>query len=154
MWLWIVIGVVVVVGITVVVLVVRYMGVGDTVVTGGWIAEAIDAYTKGSALHKAISAALRPDALAAGDSGAHWADIGRRADQLAQELHALQETAVDPEDRASATAALGSLHALRSAIEDFVNAGHGAGQAAAVRDRLAAFEKSLRALRSPQPHLR
>lgn len=153
MWLWILVGVVVIVGIAVVLLVLRYMGVRGSVVTGGWIAEAIDAYTKGMALHEAISAAVRPDALAAPDSGTRWADIQRRADGLAQELHMLQTTAADPEDRASAKDAHGALQALRSALDDLGNAPRDAERVAAVRDRMAVFEKSLRALRAPNPHL-
>jgi hypothetical protein len=153
MWLWILVGVVVIVGIAVVLLVLRYMGVRGSVVTGGWIAEAIDAYTKGMALHEAISAAVRPDALAAPDSGTRWADIQRRADGLAQELHMLQTTAADPEDRASAKDAHGALQPLRSALDDLGNAPRDAERLAAVRDRMAVFEKSLRGLRAPNPHL-
>ena len=153
MWLWILVGVVVIVGIAVVLLVLRYMGVRGSVVTGGWIAEAIDAYTKGMALHEAISAAVQPDALAAPDSGTRWADIQRRADGLAQELHMLQNTAADPEDRVSAKDALGALQALRSALDDLGNAPRDAERLAAGRDRMAVFEKMLRALRAPNPHL-
>jgi hypothetical protein len=153
MWLWIVVGVVVIVGIAVVVLVLRYMGVRGSVVTGGWIAEAIDAYTKGMALHEAISAAVQPDALAAPDSGTRWADIQRRADGLAQELHMLKQTAADPEDRTTATEALGCLQALRSALDDLSNAPEDAERVAAIRDRAAVFEKSLKAMRAPHPHL-
>jgi hypothetical protein len=153
MWLWILVGVVVIVGIAVVLLVLRYMGVRGSVVTGGWIAEAIDAYTKGMALHEAISAAVQPDALAAPDSGTRWADIQRRADGLAQELHVLQNTAADPEDRVSAKDALGALQALRSALDDLGSAPRDAERVAAIRDRMAVFEKSLRALRAPHPHL-
>jgi hypothetical protein len=153
MWLWILVGVVVIVGIAVVLLVLRYMGVRGSVVTGGWIAEAIDAYTKGMVLHEAISAAVRPDALAAPDSGTRWADIQRRADGLAQELHMLQNTAADPEDRVSAKDAHGALQALRSALDDLGNAPRDAERVAAVRDRMAVFEKSLRGLRAPNPHL-
>ena len=153
MWLWILIGVVVIIGIAVAALVLRYMGVRGSVVTGGWIAEAIDAYAKGVALHEAISAAVQPDALAAPDSGTRWADIQRRADGLAQELHMLQNTAADPEDRLSATDAHGALQALRSALDDLKSAPRDAERLAAVRDRMAVFEKSLRALRAPNPHL-
>jgi hypothetical protein len=153
MWLWILVGVVVIVGVVVVLLVLRHMGVRGSVVTGGWIAEAIDAYTKGMALHEAISGAVQPDALAAPDSGTRWADIQRRADGLAQELHMLKQTAADPEDRVSATEALGSLEELRSALDDLGNAPRDAERVAAIRDREAVFEKSLRALRAPNPHL-
>jgi hypothetical protein len=153
MWLWILVGVVVIIGVVVVLLVLRYMGVRDSVVTGGWIAEAIDAYTKGMALHEAISTAVRPEALAASDSGTRWADIRRRADGLAQELQMLRHTAADPEDRATATDALGSLQALQSALDDLSNAPGDAERVAAIRDRVTVFEKSLRAMRAPNPHL-
>jgi hypothetical protein len=153
MWLWILVGVVVIAGAVVVVLVLRYMGVGRTVFTGGWIAKAIDAYKNGAALRDAISAAVRPDAPAGPDGGVRWADIQRQADGLAQELRELRDTAVDPEDRVSAADALKSLQALRSAIDDVTNAGGDAEVAPALSDRLAVFEKSLRALRAPEPHL-
>jgi hypothetical protein len=152
-WLWIVGGVVVIIGVTAVVLVLRRMGEGGSVVTGGWIGQAIDAHAKGAALHNEVSAAVRPDALAAAGGGAPWRDIQRRADDLAEELHALHETAADPEDRAHAADALRSLREVRSAMEGVGHAGAGAGQAAVVRERLAEFETSLRALRSPDPHL-
>jgi hypothetical protein len=153
MWLWILVGVVVLAGVAVVLLVLRYMGVGRTVFTGGWIAKAIDANQKGTALSEAISAAVRPDALAAPDGGARWADIQRQTDGLAQELHTLRDTAVDPEDRESAAGALESLQTLRSALDDLSNASGQAERVAAVRDRMGVFEKSLRALRAPEPHL-
>src|SRR6204780_5951661 len=94
------------------------------------------------ALHEAISAAVRPDALAAPDSGTRWADIQRRADGLAQELHMLQTTAADPEDRVSAKDAHGALQALRSALDDLGNAPRDAERLAAGGDRMAVFEKS------------
>jgi hypothetical protein len=152
-WLWVVGGVVVIAGVAVVVVVLRQMGERGSVITGGWLGQAIDAHAKGAALQHAVSAAIRPDAPAAGDSGAQWRDIQRRADDLAQELYALRETAADPEDRAHAADALGSLREVRAAMEGMGYAGAGPGQAAVVRERLAVFEKSLRALRSPDPHL-
>jgi hypothetical protein len=95
----------------------RYIG-RDSVVIGGWLSGAIEAYEKGSALHQAISAAQRPDALAAEDSGARWSDIQRRADDLAQALHALREAAPESEDRARVADALGLLQSLRSAMDE------------------------------------
>lgn len=65
----------------------------------------------------------------------------------------LQTTAADPEDRASAKDAHGALQALRSALDDLGNAPRDAERLAAVRDRMAVFEKSLRGLRAPNPHL-
>jgi hypothetical protein len=151
-WLWVLVGVVVIVGAIVVVLVLRYMGARDTVVIGGWIAQGIDAYRKGSVLHEAMTAEIHPGALATADD-ARWADIQVRGDDLARELKALQEAAVDPEDRSAAADALGSLQAARSALAAYRDAGGDAGRAEAVRGRLSAFEESLRALRSPHEHL-
>ena len=152
-WLWFLVGAVVVIGVIVVVLVLRYMGVRDSVVTGGWIAEAIEVYRKGSVLHEEMTGAVQPGALAGAAGSARWAGIQRRADDLAQELHALQQAAVGPEDRSAAADALDSLQAARSAMEAYWDAGGDAGQAAAVHGRLSAFEESLRALRSPRQHL-
>ena len=152
-WLWFVVGAVVVAGAIVVLLVLRYMGVRDSVVTGGWLAQGIDAYRKGSVLHEAMTAAVQPGTLGTAGGGARWADIQRRADDLAVELTALQQAAVGPEDRSTAAAALGSLQAARSAVETYHDAGGDAEQAEAVRGLLSAFEESLRALRSPRQHL-
>jgi hypothetical protein len=152
-WLWFLAGAVVVIGVIVVVLVLRYMGVRDAVVTGGWLAQGIDAYRKGSALHREMTAAVRPGALATAASGARWADIQRRADDLARELEALQQAAVGTEDRSAAADALGSLQTARAAMEAYRDAGGGDGQAETVRRHLSAFEDSLRALRSPRQHL-
>jgi hypothetical protein len=156
-WLWILIGVVALISVIVLVLVGRRVGryVGrDSVVIGGWLSGAIEAYEKGSALHQAISAAQRPDALAAEDSGARWSDIQRRADDLAQALHALHEAAPESEDRARVADALGLLQSLRSAMdEQKPSGGADTGQAEMVRARLDAFEVSLRRLRSPEEHL-
>jgi hypothetical protein len=152
-WLWFVVGAVVVIGVIVVVLVLRYMGVRDSVVTGGWLAQGIDAYRKGSVLHEAMTAAVQPGALASAGGDVRWADIQRRADDLAAELNALQQAAVGPEDRSAAADALGSLQAARSAMEAYRDAGGDAGQAEGVHVRLSAFEESLHALRSPRQHL-
>lgn len=152
-WLWVLVGAVVVIGAIVVVLVLRHMGARDSVVIGGWIAQAIDAYRKGSVLHEAMTAAVQPGALATADGGARWADIQVRADDLARELNALRQAAVDPEDRSAAAHALGSLQETRSALEAYRDAGGDAGQAQAVRARLTTLDESLRALRSPEEHL-
>jgi hypothetical protein len=152
-WLWVLVGAAVVIGVIVVVRVLRYMGAKESVVTGGWLAQAIDASRKGSALHETINSAVRPGALATAGAGARWADIQRRADDLARELTALRVAAAGPEDRSAAADALGSLQEARSAMEAYRDAGGGAGQADAVRSRLSAFEESLQALRSPQRHL-
>jgi hypothetical protein len=116
----------------------------------GWQSRLIDAYSKGSALHDAMAVAEGPGAIAAADAGARWADIQRRADDLAQNLYALREAAPDDGTRARIGDTLTSLHAVRSAM-DAERAPGGASpmQGEVVRGRLSAFEASLRALRSP-----
>jgi hypothetical protein len=150
-WLWILIVVVVIIGVIAVVLSLRYMGKRGAVVTGGWLAEAIDVYAKGSALHDEMSAAVHSGASAT-DGAARWADIDRRADDLAQALSTMRDTGADPEDRNAAAAAFASLQAVRSALDAYYGASGPAEQAEVVR-RLAGFEQSLRALRSPHSHL-
>jgi len=156
-WLWILIAAVAVIGVVVLVLVRRRFGPytgPDSVVIGGWLSGAIQAIEQGSALGQAISAALRPEAEAAGTSGARWPEIQRRADDLARALDALRKAAAESEDRARAVEALGHLRSLRFAIDEQQDPdGAGADQAETVRARLAAFETSLRNLRSPQEHL-
>jgi len=150
-WLWILIAVVVVVAVIVVVLAGRGFGPffgRRSVVLGGWLGGAIDAYEQGLALHGAIRDASRPGAAAAPDAGARWAGIERSVADLDRRLHALHDAARDPEDRAGVTEALGSLRELRSAID-----GRGAGQASVVGARMDAFELSLRRLRPPERHL-
>jgi hypothetical protein len=148
-WLWVLIGVIVVVAVVVLALAGRGFGPffgRRSVVLGGWLAGAIDAYEKGLALHEAVRDASRPGAAA---RQAQWADIVRSVADLERLLHRLHDTARDPEDRAGATDALGSLRELRSAIDGRDRA----GQAAVIRARLDAFEASLRRLRPPERHI-
>ena len=114
----------------------------------GWRSRLVDAYAKGSALHDAMSVAASPGGLASADAAARWADIQRRADDLAQTLYALrEEVSPDFADGARIADTLASLQAVRSAM-DAERAPGGAGyeQAGVVRSRLASFESSLRAL--------
>ncbi len=153
-WLWVLIGAVVVLGVVALLLTRRYSGryVGrGTVVIGGWLSEAIKASDRGAALHAAVVAAGQPQARAAADSGARWSDIRRRAQDLEQELVSLRRVAPEADDRARVTDALTSLQSLRYVLED-ERAGD-AGQAPVIQARLAAFEESLRRLRSPEHHL-
>ena len=115
----------------------------------GWQSRLIDAYAKGSALHDAMGVAEAPGQFAAPDARARWADIQRRADDLAQELYALREAVPDDGDRARIADTLASLQAARSAMDaERAPGGSGPRQAEVVRGRLDSFEMSLRALRS------
>jgi hypothetical protein len=147
LWLWVVLGALILIGA--IVWIVRSRG-RRSAAAAGWQSRVIDAYAKGSALHDAMSAAETPGALAAADAGARWSDIQRRGDDLGQALYALREAAPDEESRARVADALASLQAVRSAM-DAERAPTGADPqlAAVVRGRLASFEASLRALRAP-----
>ncbi len=147
LWLWILLGAVILIGA--IVLIARARG-RRSAAAAGWQSRVIDAYAKGSALHDAMSAAETPGALAAADAGARWSDIQRRGDDLGQALYALREAAPDEESRARVANALASLQAVRSAM-DAERAPTGADPqlAGVVRGRLASFEASLRALRAP-----
>jgi hypothetical protein len=152
LWLWILLGALVLVGL--IVLIVRSAG-RRSATAAGWQSRIIDAYAKGSALHDAMSVAETPGALAAGDAAARWGDIQRRSDDLAQTLYALRESAPDDENRARAADALASLQAVRSAMDaERAPGGAGVEYAEVVRSRLRTFEASLRALRGlEQPPL-
>jgi len=146
LWLWILLGVLVLVGLM------------------AWIARSArrrsaakasrrsrltDAYAKGAALHDEMSVAEAPGGLAA-DAAARWADIQRRADDLAQTLYALhEEVPPDSANRAKIDDTLASLQAVRSAMDaERAPGGASLEQAEVVRTRLASFELSLRALRA------
>ena len=144
-WLWVVLGVLILIGV--IVGIVRARG-RRSAAAGGWRSRVIDAYAKGSALHDAMSVAETPGALGAYDAGARWSDIQRRADDLAQTLYALREAAPDDEGRARVSDVLVSMQAVRSAMDaERAPGGADAQQAEVTRERLAFFEMSLRALR-------
>jgi len=152
-WPWILLGVIVLIGV--VVLISRASG-RRSKAGAAWQSRVIDAYAKGSALHDAMSVAEAPGALVAGDAGARWSDIQRRADDLTQTLYALREAAPDDENRSLVADVLASLQVVRSAMdaERAPVGGGSAQQADVVRSRLSAFEASLRALRAPDERAR
>jgi hypothetical protein len=149
-WLWWLVGIVVVIGLIVVIWVVRSVTKGRSAAASRWRSRVIGAYGNGSALFDAMTFAERPGALDAADSGARWADIQHRADDLAQTLYAMREAAPDEEERARVADVLGSLQAVRSAMgTERAPGGADAGQAEVVRGRLSAFQAALQALRPP-----
>jgi hypothetical protein len=151
-WLWWLVGVVVVIGLIVVAWVVHAVTRRHSMTLSAWRAKAIDAYAKGSALYDAMSFAERPGALDAADSGARWADIQRRADDLAQTLYTMREAAPNEDERARVADALVSLQAVRSAMDaERAPGGASTEQAEVVRGRLSGFDAALRTLRPPAP---
>ena len=145
-WLWVALAAVILAGLIGWII---HMGRRRSATAASWQSRFIDAYAKGAALHDAISVAEIPGALAAADAGARWADIQRRADDLAQVLYGLHEAVPGEGDRRRTADALASLHAVRSAMEaERAAGGADAEQAGIVRSRLGAFESSMRALRA------
>jgi hypothetical protein len=148
-WLWVLLAAIVVIGVIVAVIVARRSG-RQSAIAGVWRPKVIDAYSKGAALYDAISVAERPSELTAEDRGARWYDIQHRMDDLTQELYAMRETAPDEDERARVSDVLGSLQALRSALEaERAPGGAGPDTAEVVRSRLFAFDSALQALRPP-----
>ena len=147
LWLWILLGALVLAGLIAWIVSASRR---RSATAAGRQSRLVDAYAKGSALHDAMAVAEGPGAFAAPDAGARWADIQRRADDLAQTLYGLRESAPDDATRARLGDTLTSLQAVRSAM-DAERAPGGASpmQAEVVRGRLSAFEASLRALRAP-----
>jgi hypothetical protein len=144
-WLWVLLGVLVV---AVLIVLIARSGRRRSAAAAGWRSRLVDAYAKGSALHDAMSVAESPGGLASANAAARWADIQRRADDLAQTLYALREQVPpDSADRARIDDTLASLQAARSAMDvERVPGGAGYEQADVVRSRLDSFESSLRAL--------
>ena len=147
LWLWILLGAVVIVGVAV--WLARRSGRRSAMATN-WRSKVVDASAKGSALNDMMSMAESPGARAAEDASARWAEIQRRADDLAQELYALRETAPGEAERERVADVLASLQAVRSAMDaERAPGGAGPEQGARVHDLLLTFDASLRALRSP-----
>ena len=146
LWLWILLGAVLVA--VLIAWITRVARRGSATATDRR-SRLVDAYAQGSALRDAMSVAETPAGMAAADAGARWADIQRRADDLAQTLYALRESVPDPADQMRVADTLASLQAARSAMDaERAPGGAGPWQAETVRGRLDAFESSLRALRA------
>ena len=147
LWLLIVLGAILLA--VVVYMVARRSGRRSTI-TADWRTRVADACAKGWALYDAVSMAEAPEELAPGRAAARWAEIERRADDLAQTLYRLRETAPGEAEANRVSDVLGTLQGLRSAInsEQSPSGPDPSGQAR-VRSRLAFFEASLNALRRP-----
>jgi len=146
-WLWVVLGALVLIGIIVVV---ARSGRRAPKPAEVWQARAVDAYAKGSALHDAMRMAEAPGALVAQDAAARWADIQRRADDLGQALYAMREVAPDEDKRMCTADVLAALQSVRSVMA----AERGTDVTSVpppemVRSRLMAFGAALQALRAP-----
>jgi hypothetical protein len=149
LWLWIVLGALVLVGI--ITWIARASG-RRSAAESGWRSAVVDANARGQALADAVRMADSSGPPAAGDAAGRWAGLQARADELSQELYRLRERAPGEEDRMQVEGTLDSLRGLRSAMADQQAAGGAGGpgspEAVQVRGRLMSFEESLRALRA------
>jgi hypothetical protein len=112
-----------------------------------WRARVTDAYAKGSALHDAMAAVEWPSTgQPPGPAQARWSDIQNRADDLAQALYRMRETAPDQDSRMRVDDVLAALQSVRAAMDAERAQGGGSEQNEYSRSRLYAFARSLRAL--------
>jgi hypothetical protein len=147
LWLWLALGALAFIGL---IAWIAHASRRRHAATAGWQSQVIDAYAKGAALQDAMSTAEAPGARYGADAAARWADIQRRADDFNQTLYAMREAAPDEQARATVVDVLTSLQAVRSAMDaERAAGGAGGAQVEVVRQRLLAFETSLRNLRAP-----
>jgi hypothetical protein len=147
-WLWIVIGVLVLIGLIV--------GIARgsrrrSAAAAGWQDRVVEGYAESAALCDSMRAAETPGALAAWDADARWSDIQRRADGLTRRLYALREAAPDEDQRARVSDVLVAVQGALAAMDAERGPGGEDGSwAQIVHSRLLAFAASVRALRAPE----
>ena len=147
-WLWIVLGVLVLVGL--IVGITRASRRRSTA-AAGWQDKVVEVYAESAALHDSMRAAETPGALAAWDADARWSDIQRRADGLTRALYALREAAPDEDQRARVSDVLVAVQGALAAMDAERGPGGEDGSwAQIVHSRLLAFAASVRALRAPE----
>ncbi len=143
-WLWLILALVVIAGITFI-LIARAAS-KRSAVSGQWRSGVTDVYARGSALHDAMASVEWPSGPTAGQAQARWVDIQNRADDLAQTLYRMRETAPDEDSRMRVDDVLSSLQSVRSAMDSERTQGGGTERNEYSRTRLYAFARSLRAL--------
>lgn len=157
-WLWVILGALVLLGIIVWATrapsspFARAPGPAYSPTVAGWHAQAADAYAQGAALDGAVRAADQEGALAE-PAGEAWYDIRLRADNLAETLYAMRETAPSENRRAQVARALAALETVRYAVDadrTILVEDADPGEEETVHSRLLALESSLNALRVPE----
>jgi hypothetical protein len=136
LWLWILIGVIVLGGAIALIAYSARRRSAAAAAAADWRTRVIDVYAEGQALHDAIwtSAGRSAD----GAAGPRSSGIESRADNLAQDLYALRESAPDEVQHARIVDVLVALRAVRSAMEAHAD----------LEGRLASFQTALRGLRA------
>jgi hypothetical protein len=141
-WLWVILGAAVLVGI--IVLATRSPGRSDEAVL--WRSRTEHTYEQGGAFDSAVREGQRQGAFLDPD-GPAWHHIQNRAHDLTEALYILREEARTEGQRAQVEDALAALQAVRYALDAEV--APGAQQSETLHARLAALESSLNALRVP-----
>jgi hypothetical protein len=148
-WLWLILAAVLVAGIAFI-WIARSASRRSTA-AGQWRSAVTDVYARGSALHDAMAAMEWPSGPGADQASARWTDIQRRADDLAQTLYRLRETAPDEDSRARVDDVLAALQGVRTAMDAERAPGAGVAENEVSRNRLYSFARSLRALHGDAP---
>jgi len=139
-WLWIILGAVVLV--LIIVLATRSPGRSDQAVL--WRSRTAHTYEQGGAFDSAVREGEHQGAYLDRD-GTAWHHIQHRAHDLTEALYILREEALTAGQRAQVEDALAALQAVRYALDDEV--APGAQQSGTLDSRLRALESSLNALR-------
>jgi hypothetical protein len=142
--LWVLLGALVLVAI----IVLATRSPGSSAAAVNWRVRAGDAYQQGGAFDSAVREGEHAGAFLDRDD-VRWHDVQRRADDLAQGLYILRETAPSAGRRAQVDDALASLQAVRRAVD--AGGAPSAQQRGTLHSRLAALESSLNALRVDDP---
>ena len=144
-WLWVLLGAVVLV--VIIVLATRSPGRSDEAVL--WRSRTAHTYEQGGAFDSAVREGERQGAYLDRD-GAAWHHIQNRAHDLTEALYILREEALTEGQRAQAEDALAALQAVRYALDaEGAPGAASAQQSETLHARLAALESSLNALRVP-----
>jgi len=144
-WLWIILGAVVLV--LIIVRATRSPGSSDEAVL--WRSRTEHTYEQGGAFDGAVREGQRQGAFL-DPNGVAWHHIQNRAHDLAEALYILREEASTERQRAQVEDALAALQAVRYALDAEVAPGAAAAQQSGTIDsRLRALESSLNALRVP-----
>jgi len=138
LWLWILIGVIVLGGVIALIAYSARRRSAAAAAAADWRTRVIDVYAEGQALHDAIWTSAGRGQSADGAASPRSSGIDLRADNLTQDLYTLRESAPDEVQHARIVDVLVALQGVRSAMEASADLG----------GRLAVFQSALRGLRA------